>query len=180
MKRVSMRPRYLFLPIFLLYSIIYAEQHVTFCTNQSHQAYAHITNDIRSITCKVDSSMIQDKTGLIALSSSLKDELEYMPLELMMCAVQEMRLLTSLTPEESRIIETYYKQLMDLNEKVVFDEETVRKRCKTFNELCVRGNARIGGNLIVCGTICPGPRITIPRVIARRIFSFLIKVTQLY
>ncbi|BDC34746.1 hypothetical protein Noda2021_07040 [Candidatus Dependentiae bacterium Noda2021] len=37
---------------------------------------------------------------------------------------------------------------------VVFDFQTARKRCKQFNQLCVKGNVLICGNLLVCNQIC--------------------------
>lgn len=158
MKKIFTWHGFLFLPI-LLCTIIYPDQHITFCTNQPHQLYAHITAEIRSIAHKIDSSLIQNKPGLIALSNSLADELEYMPLELMMCAVQEMRALCVPESEEYNIINAYYQQLMDFNEELVCDEPVMRKHCKRFDQLCVRGDACVGGNLIVCGTICPDPLI---------------------
>ncbi|MFZ5953479.1 MAG: hypothetical protein ACOYT8_00085 [Candidatus Dependentiae bacterium] len=160
MNIVSWRRNSVFL--LLLFSlIIRAENQITFTSNNPNQHYAK-TFPIRSIGTKIDPSLMQDTPGLVALAAACADHtLEYMPLELMICAAQELRAL-SLDQQDLNIVNAYYEQLINLDDCVVCDEDTVRKRCKTFNELFVCGNARIGGNLIVCGTICPDPNITQP------------------
>ncbi|BDC34760.1 hypothetical protein Noda2021_07180 [Candidatus Dependentiae bacterium Noda2021] len=155
MNKVSLRRNSVFLILMLLFSRIKTEQQITFTSNNPCQYYAQ---PLKSITVDLSNARTP---GLVALAAAYSDStLEYMPLELMMCAAQELQDV-SLSSEDVKTVNTYYEQLLCLDESIVADEETVRKRCKTFNELCVRGNARIGGNLIVCGTICPDPNIRV-------------------
>ncbi len=158
MNKVSLRRSSVFAMLVLVTTMLKAENQIQFTTNNPNQYYAK-TAPLISIGKALELSSCNDSPGLIALSSACADEsIEYMPLELMMCAAQELRSLP-LSQKDLDSINTYYNQLVELDDCVVCDEETARKRCKTFNELCVRGNARIGGNLIVCGTICPDPNI---------------------
>lgn len=156
---VSLRRNLVFLALVFLFSRIRAEQQVTFTTNNPSQYYAK-TDTLTSIARAIDAMSMQKTPGLVALAAASDSSIEYMPLELMMCAAQELQDLPLTTTQKSEIT-AYYEQLLCLDDAVVCDEETVRKKCKTFNELCVRGNARIGGNLIVCGTICPDPNIRV-------------------
>ncbi|BDC34768.1 hypothetical protein Noda2021_07260 [Candidatus Dependentiae bacterium Noda2021] len=163
MNIVSLRRNSVFLSLLLLFSSMHgSEDQITFTTNQPNQHYAYVTQDIRSLAKKIGSSTTHDTPGLIALAKTIEDDsLEYMPLEVMICAIQEMRSTLSMSSEEQTLVNTYYQQLVSMDQEVVLDEDMVRGRCKSFNQLCVRGNARIGGNLIVCGTICPDPSIRV-------------------
>lgn len=155
MNKVSWRlSSVLFMLVMLM--ALKTESQIQLTTNNPDQYYAKIS-PLRSIECPLDQPQMADAPGLVALSAAFADEsIEYMPLELMICAAQELRSLP-LSAQDVEIVNTYYHHLIELNDCVVCDEETTRKQCKSFNELCVRGNARIGGNLIVCGTICPDP-----------------------
>lgn len=154
-----MRRNFVFVMLIFGMAMLKAENQIQFTTNNPDQYYAK-TDPLISIGKDIDVSSFNDSPGLIALSAACAKSIEYMPLELMMCAAQELTEL-SLTQDQRECITSYYEQLLSLDDAVVSDEETVRKKCKTFNELCVRGNARIGGNLIVCGTICPDPNIRV-------------------
>lgn len=142
--------------IFMMLIALKTESQIQFATNNHDQYYAKIS-PLRSIAIGLDATLVSQSPGLLALTTACTDDsVDYMPFELMVCAAQELKSLP-LEKKDLETIDIYYQQLMRFEDCVVCDEETARALCKSFNELCVRGNACIGGNLIVCGTICPDP-----------------------
>ncbi|BDC34763.1 hypothetical protein Noda2021_07210 [Candidatus Dependentiae bacterium Noda2021] len=159
MPKVSLRQSLFFLSLSVLFTLRASENQILFTTNQVDQLYAQVTAEIKSLYKRLDGSVLQDTPGMVALSAAINDEsIEFMPLELMLCAVHDIRSQSSLSLNERTHLDSYYQQLINLDEQLVRGQESLRAHCKTFNQLCVRGNARIGGNLIVCGIICPDPR----------------------
>lgn len=128
-----------------------------FFTNQPDQKYAKIPDCLRCAIKNIDVDYIQNSVGLLSVHSALADEIEYMPFENLLCAFHEIK---NIDNKNVNAISDYYDQLMIDNSPLVLSEQEVRSRCKKFNQLCVRGNVKVGGNLIVCGTICPDPVIS--------------------
>ncbi|MFZ5953476.1 MAG: hypothetical protein ACOYT8_00070 [Candidatus Dependentiae bacterium] len=134
------------------------DEKAVFFTNQPDQKYAKIPDCLRYAIKNIDVDYIQNSIGLLSVHSALADEIEYMPFENLLCAFHEIKNLDNKNVNE---ISDYYDQLMIDNSPLVLSEQEVRSRCKKFNQLCVRGNVKICGNLTVCGTICPDPNLTI-------------------
>lgn len=129
-------------------------------SNQKDQKYAFVMPELSFIMSSIKASDLQEKHSLLACAAALDHQSNYAPYELMVCAVHDAKEYFSNDSAEFAKLDDYYKQLLAQDHSVVVDEEIARSRCKKFNQLCVKGNVKIGGNLIVCGTICPDPSIS--------------------
>lgn len=126
---------------------------LTFTTNQKDQKYVHVLPAVKTIIESIKSNAQHQHHSILAVAAALEEQCEYFPYELMVCAVHDAAGYCDKSSADYVILNSYYRQLLTQDLSYVVDEETARSRCKNFDKLCVKGNVKIGGNLIVCGTI---------------------------
>ncbi|MFZ5953482.1 MAG: hypothetical protein ACOYT8_00100 [Candidatus Dependentiae bacterium] len=137
------------------------DEKIVFENNHDHQLYAAIIQPVKQIIDTLSADLRANNSGLKAIAHSTENnEVEYVPLEIMICALHELLMLLPPDTSSYQLIKEYYQQLLTHNEDVVFAENFLRGNGKKFNTLCVKGNACIGGNLVVCNTMCPDPEIS--------------------
>lgn len=161
MKRFSWRHYLLNVHLMMLSASCYAlEQAVTFISNQKDQKYVYLMPEVKSIFEALTNTEKQQHRSLLAITAALEEQCEYFPYELMVCAVHDAASCFETHTGQYITLNTYYRQLLAHDASLVLDEQAARSRCKNFNQLCVKGNVKIGGNLLVCGTICPDPSVS--------------------
>jgi hypothetical protein len=132
---------------------------VTFTTNQKDQKYVYVLPSVKTIIESIKSNAQHKHHSLLAVAAAMQEQCEYIPYELMVCAVHDAAGYCDKSSADYVTLNGYYRQLLTQDLSYVVDEQTARSRCKNFDKLCVKGNVKIGGNLIVCGTICPDPSV---------------------